>query len=337
MSNIHKKILIIAEAGVNHNGDIDIAKELIVQSAKCGADYIKFQSFTADEIVTKNSKMAKYQKKNTKYKSQYEMLKKLEFKNEWYFDLIQKCKDNNIKFLSSAFDISSIKKVSKYNHDFLKIPSGEITNFVYLKEISKQKKNILLSTGMSSYGEIEDAISILTSYKKNKKKIILLHCTSEYPTPFQEVNLRVLSTLKNTFNLEVGFSDHSKGINIPIASAAFGIKVLEKHFTLNTSMDGPDHSSSLDPIDFKRMVKGIREVEKSLGSSRKSPTPSELKNKLIVRKSIVAKTKIKKGDKFSFQNLDYKRPGDGLSPMRVQDILGREASKDFEIDEKIII
>ena len=265
------------------------------------------------------------------------MLKKLEFKNEWYFDLIQKCKDNNIKFLSSAFDISSIKKVSKYNHDFLKIPSGEITNFVYLKEISKQKKNILLSTGMSSYGEIEDAISILTSYKKNKKKIILLHCTSEYPTPFQEVNLRVLSTLKNTFNLEVGFSDHSKGINIPIASAAFGIKVLEKHFTLNTSMDGPDHSSSLDPIDFKRMVKGIREVEKSLGSSRKSPTPSELKNKLIVRKSIVAKTKIKKGDKFSFQNLDYKRPGDGLSPMRVQDILGREASKDFEIDEKIII
>ncbi|EGK8203502.1 N-acetylneuraminate synthase [Campylobacter coli] len=331
-----KQVLIIAEAGVNHNGDIDLAKRLIDVASEAGADYVKFQTFKTELCISKNAQKAAYQLKTTsKTESQFEMIKKLEFSKQTHEILINYCKKRDIKFLSTAFDLESIDLLIELGIDIFKIPSGEITNFPYLKKIAYLNKKIILSTGMATLGEIERALEVLVDNGTSREKITILHCNTEYPTPFEDVNLKAMQTIKNAFHLPVGYSDHTTGTIIPIAAVAMGACIIEKHFTLDKNMEGPDHLASLEPDELKIMVKNIRELEQALGDGIKKPSKSESKNINIGRKSLVAISPIKKGDLFTERNLGVKRPGNGISPMEWDNIVGKIANKDFDIDEPI--
>ncbi|MBC3888242.1 N-acetylneuraminate synthase [Acetobacterium paludosum] len=327
-------VLIIAEAGVNHNGSLENAKKLVDQAKKCGADCIKFQTFKSDNLVSKDAAKADYQKKNTKSnETQLEMLRKLELSFDDFVELSEYCKQKKILFVSTAFDFDSIDFLNGLVMEFWKIPSGEITNLPYLIKIAKTHKPIILSTGMSTLEEVEQAVDILRS--NNCGDITLLHCTTEYPAPYEVVNLKAMETLRQKFNIPVGYSDHTKGIEIAIAAVAIGATVIEKHFTLDRNMKGPDHQASLEPHELKAMVEAIHNVEVAMGNGVKKPAESEIKNRSIARKSIIANQSIKKGDIFTEKNLTVKRPGDGISPMKWFEVLGKNAVKDFEEDELI--
>jgi len=355
------KTYIIAEVGVNHNSSLEMAQKLIDVAASVGANAVKFQSFKADKIVTRISPKAEYQISTTALReSQFEMLRRLELDEETHHKLIAHCQKskNKIKFLSSPFDTESLDMLIRLGVSHIKIPSGEITNAPLLLKSARTGLPIILSTGMATLGEIETALGIIafgySRYQGNpsiqnwqeafasvdgqkalKEKITLLHCTTEYPAPFKEINLNAMNTLAKTFFLQVGYSDHTRGIAIPIAAVAQGATVIEKHFTMNKTLPGPDHKASLDPKEFQTMVNCIREVETALGSPLKFPSPSEIKNRSIVRKSLVAKKHIRQGELFSIQNLAIKRPGTGISPLRYWDYLGKPAQKDYQRDEKI--
>ena len=328
--------IIIAEAGVNHNGKISLAKKLISAAANAGANYVKFQTYKTENIVVQNSKLANYQKENIKkFKTQFKMLKKYELKKTDYKLLIDYAKSKNIKFLSSPFDIESIFFLNRFNLDYIKIPSGEIDNLPYLKELGRLNKKIILSTGMSNLYEVDIAIRTLNKYGTKKKNISVLHCHSAYPSNISDLNLNVIYTLKKKFNLKVGFSDHSDNIYAPVIAVALGAQIIEKHLTLNNSMSGPDHKASIEPNKFKNMVNLIRATEIMLGSKKKIPTKNELINKQFVRKSLVAKIDIKKGEKFSTMNLTTKRPGTGISPMKFNSYINKRAKKNYSKDDLI--
>lgn len=331
-----KKVLIIAEAGVNHNGNLTIAKQMVDVAKECGADIIKFQTAKLSSLVSKTAPMAEYQKRNTgENVSQREMLKKLLLSFEQFEELACYCETVGIEFLSTPFDLESVKFLNELGVKFWKIPSGEITNLPYLEAIALTGKDVVLSTGMSTIQEISDSLEILKN--NGAGKITLLHCTTEYPAPYEQVNLNSILTLKTIFGLEVGYSDHTSGIEVPIAATALGATVIEKHFTLDRTMEGPDHKASLEPKELKKMVDAIRNIEKALGDGDKRPSPMEIKNRAVARKSIVASKSIKRGDMLTIDNITTKRPGNGISPMEWYTILGMVASKDFEEDEMIII
>jgi N,N'-diacetyllegionaminate synthase len=332
------KTIVIAEAGVNHNGDLDTAKRLIEVAAKAGADYVKFQTFNAKDLVTVDAVRADYQIRNSQVdESQFQMIQRLELKHEHHQALIDYSNYCGIKFLSTAFDIKSLDFLNTLGVDFLKIPSGEISNYLFLKAVASYRKRIILSTGMSSLADIDNAISVLLKFGASRKDLTLLHCTTEYPAPIDEVNLTVINTLRTAFGVEVGYSDHTMGIAIPISAVALGASVIEKHFTLDRSMDGPDHKASLEPNELALMIDSIRLVERALGDGIKKVTPSEFKNINIARKSLVAADIIRKGEPFTSKNIAVKRPGLGISPMRYEEIIGRLAFKDFNKDDLIEI
>ncbi|MBN2664057.1 MAG: N-acetylneuraminate synthase [Bacteroidales bacterium] len=327
---------IIAEAGVNHNGSIEIAKKLIDVAAKAGVDYVKFQSFKTENLVSKFAAKADYQKKNTHTEeTQFEMIKKLELDIDTHVELIEYCNSKGVEFLSSAFDLESIDVLKNLGIKVWKIPSGEITNLPYLRKIGAFNQKVVMSTGMANLCDIEKAIEILTNAGTIKSNIIILHCNTEYPTPMEDVNLNAMLTIKNAFKTEVGYSDHTLGIEVPIAAVAMGATVIEKHFTLDKNMEGPDHQASLEPQELKAMVLAIRNIYKSMGDGIKKITASENKNIKIARKSIVAIKNIKKNDILDEFNIGVKRPGDGISPMEWDNVIGTKAIKNFEIDEKI--
>lgn len=330
------KTFIIAEAGVNHNGDVNTGKKLIDVASEGGADAVKFQTFKTEKLVSKYAEKAAYQKETTDIsESQFNMIKKLELNLDMHKQLMEHCKFKHIKFLSTPFDIESANFLVKLGMDIIKIPSGEITNFPYLKEIGKFKKNIILSTGMSKLGDIESALNILRG--NGTENIIVLHCNTEYPTPMEDVNLKAMLTIKEAFKIEVGYSDHTLGIEVPIAAVAMGAKVIEKHFTLDKNMQGPDHRASLEPHELKAMIGAIRNIEKAMGDGVKKPSKSEMKNINVARKSIVASRKIKKDEVFTEDNLTVKRPGHGISPMEWDNILGKQSNRDYSEDELIEI
>lgn len=330
------KTIIIAEAGVNHNGSLAIAKRLIEEAAKAGADYIKFQSFVTENLVSRNAKLADYQKINLdSEKSQFEMLKELELSLNDHYELIEYCHQLKIAFFSTAFDMDSIDLLSKLDLPIWKIPSGEITNLPYLQKIGSFNKPIILSTGMATLGEIEAAIEVLENAGTPRGQITVLHCTSEYPAPINEVNLKAMATIAEAFKVKVGYSDHTVGIEISLAAVSLGATVIEKHFTLDRNMKGPDHKASLEPDEFKKMVKSIRNIERAMGNGIKRPTPSEIKNKIAARKSIVAAKTIQAGELFTIENLTVKRPGNGVSPMLWNQLLSIKAKRDYQLDELI--
>ncbi|MTI59628.1 MAG: N-acetylneuraminate synthase [Firmicutes bacterium] len=330
------KVFIIAEAGVNHNGSINIAKKLIDTASEAGADAVKFQTFKAENVVSISAEKAEYQKKTTNNnEEQYGMIKKLELDRDKHLELLDYCRYKNIIFLSSPFDRESIRLLNELKLEIFKIPSGEITNLPYLRKIGKLKKKVILSTGMSNLGEIEAALKILR--ENGTKDITVLHCNTEYPTPMEDVNLKAMLTIKEAFKVEVGYSDHSSGVEVPIAAVAMGAKVIEKHFTLDKKMLGPDHKASLEFCELKEVVKAIRNIEKALGNGIKEPSESEFPNIEIARKSIVAKCNIRKGETFSENNLTVKRPGNGISPMRWDEMIGEIARRDYREDELIEI
>lgn len=332
-----RKVLIIAEAGVNHNGDINLAKELVDAAAEAGVDYVKFQTFNSKKLASKKAQKATYQKENTKNndESQLIMLQNLELSKEAHFELISHCNSRGIKFLSTGFDLESITFLNDLKIDLFKIPSGEITNLPYLRTIGSYKKPLIISTGMANMKEIEDALNVVLDAGTNKKDITILHCNTEYPTPMEDVNLRAMLTIRDKFKVNIGYSDHTLGIEVPIAAVSLGATVIEKHFTLDKTMDGPDHRASLEPSELKAMVKAIRNIELSLGNGIKEPSKSEKKNKTIARKSIVANKDIKKGEIFTSDNLTTKRPGSGISPMRWDEVIGKRATKDYLEDDFI--
>lgn len=332
------KTLIIAEAGVNHNGDIELAKKLIAAAADAGADYVKFQTFKAEKLASLAAKKAEYQKSNMKEDqsdSQLDMLKKLELSLEDHCELIKYCKQKNIRFLSTAFDLDSIDLLKELGITIGKIPSGEITNYPYLVKMAHTFESIIMSTGMSTISDIREALEVLTLNGKSKNDITILHCNTEYPTPMQDVNLLAMNAIKNEFKIEVGYSDHTLGIEVPIAAVALGARIIEKHFTLDKTMQGPDHKASLEPSELKDMVQAIRNIEKALGHTEKIVSTSEQKNKVIARKSIVAMIPIKKGDVFTELNVTVKRPGDGINPMKWKEVIGKISKRDFMEDELI--
>lgn len=327
-------VVVIAEAGVNHNGDIQLAYKMIDAAKEAGADIIKFQTAKPELVISKFAQKAEYQKNTTgSEESQLEMCKKIHLKFEDYIPLKKYCKKIGIKFLSTPFDLDSIEFLEKLGCDIWKIPSGEITNLPYLIKIAKTGKEIILSTGMCEMDEIQTAIKTLKKYGAGK--ISLLHCTTEYPTPYQDVNLKAMQTMKKEFGLPVGYSDHTQGIEVPVAAVAMGATIIEKHFTLDKNMEGPDHKASLEPSELAQMVIAIRNIEKAIGDGIKQPAESEIKNIAIARKSIVAAKAIKKGETLTESNLTTKRPGNGVSPMKWFDILGTQAIRDFEEDELI--
>lgn len=329
-----EKVYIIAEAGVNHNGDINIAKALIDGAVEAKADAIKFQTFRAEKLVTKTANKAPYQTKlTTKVESQYEMLKRLELDYEMHIELIEYCKYKGIQFLSTPFDIESIDLLVQLGINIFKIPSGEITNFPYLKRIGSLKKKVILSTGMCNLSEIKDAIGVLR--KEGADDIAVLHCNTEYPTPMEDVNLEAMRTIKKELNIKVGYSDHTLGIEVPIAAVAMGATIIEKHFTLDKNMEGPDHKASLECKELAEMVRCIRNIERAFGDGVKRATRSELKNIEVARKSIVAAKDIMRGEIFTEDNLTTKRPGNGISPMKWNQIIGQIADKDYKKDELI--
>lgn len=327
-------VCIIAEAGVNHNGSLEIAKKMVLEAKNAGADYVKFQTFIPELLVSKFAQKASYQKENTgNSESQLQMLKKLALSEQEFIELRQYCEKTEIGFLSTPFDLESIEILQKMNMDFWKLPSGEITNLPYLEEIGKTKKPVVLSTGMAEIDEVAAAIEVLK--KSGTTEISILHCNTQYPTPFQDVNLLAMEQLRKSFQVVVGYSDHTKGIEVPIAAVALGAQIIEKHFTLDCAMTGPDHKASLEPTELKSMVEAIRNIEQALGDGHKKRTESEKENCKVARKSIVAKCPIRKGEVFSKENLTVKRPGDGISPMKWYDVIGKTAAFDFETDELI--
>lgn len=327
-------VCIIAEAGVNHNGNINIAKQMIDAAKEAGVDYIKFQTFIPDKLVSKYAEKANYQKDNTgSNESQLDMLNKLALSNADFVMLSDYCKKVGIGFLSTPFDMDSIDFLDSMGMDCWKIPSGEITNLPYLEKIGKTHQNVILSTGMSTIKEIEDAISILE--KSGANRIDLLHCNTQYPTPMGDVNLKAMNTIASVTGRKVGYSDHTVGIEVPIAAVAMGAEIIEKHFTLDRTMEGPDHKASLEPSELKAMVDSIRNIELAIGNGDKAPTDSEMDNIKVARKSIVASRIIKSGELLTEDNVTVKRPGNGISPMRWYDVLGTKANKDYEEDELI--
>ena len=327
-------VFIIAEAGVNHNGSIDLAKKLIDVASAAGADAVKFQTFKAKNLATKSSEKANYQKNTTDQKeTQFNMLKKLELSKEMHLELINYSKNKDIKFLSSPFDHDSIELLKDLGLEIFKIPSGEITNLPYLRHIGKLNKKIILSTGMSNIDEVKNALDILVSSGTKKNNITVLHANTEYPTQMEDVNLKAMVIMGKELNVNFGYSDHTLGIEVDIAAVALGASIIEKHFTLNCNMEGPDHKASLEPDQLNKIVISIRNIEKALGNGIKKPSKSELPNIQIVRKSIIAKTKIKKGEILNENNLAVKRPGGGISPMKWDEIIGTKAIKDYNEDE----
>ena len=330
------RVFIIAEAGVNHNGSIQLAKKLIDVAVDAKADAVKFQTFKTENLVSKNAQKADYQKQTTNSgESQFDMIKKLELDLDTHKELIAYCKTKNIMFLSTPFDYDSIELLNNLGLEIFKIPSGEITNLPYLRHIGKLNKKVVLSTGMADIGEIEDTLDILIQAGTKKENITVLHANTEYPTPMEDVNLKAMKTIGNTFDIAYGYSDHTLGIEVDIAAVAMGASCIEKHFTLDKNMEGPDHKASLEPDELKAMVSAIRNIELALGSSVKKPSKSESKNIEIARKSLVAKTNIKKGEIFTENNVTIKRPGNGISPMRWDEIIGTVSQKDYKEDELI--
>lgn len=331
-----KRVFIIAEAGVNHNGNLKIAKKMVDVAVEAGADAVKFQTFKAEEVVARYAKKAKYQQKNAYSKeSQFMMLKRVELDEKAHWELLRYCRERMIIFLSTPFDLKSIDLLNKLGLKIFKIPSGEITNFPYLNKIGKLKKRIILSTGMSDLKEIRVALDILNSAGTSLTNIIVLHCNTEYPTPMKDVNLLAMLTIEKAFGVNIGYSDHTLGIEVPIAAVALGASVIEKHFTLDRNMAGPDHQASLEPGELKAMVFAIRNIEQALGSGKKRPSRSERKNIAIARKSLVAAKKIEKGELFTVDNVTAKRPGNGVSPMNWDRVVGKVAKKNFEEAELI--
>lgn len=332
-----KKVLIIAEAGVNHNGSLELAKKLVDAAAYAGADIVKFQTFKTENLVSQIARKADYQIQNTgnSSESQFEMIKKLELDITSHHILIAHCQQKNIIFLSSAFDLVSVDELINLGVEIFKIPSGEIDNLPYLRKIGSYNKQIILSTGMSTLSDIENALEILTCAGTERNKITILHCNTEYPTPMVDVNLHAMLTIRDAFKLPIGYSDHTLGIEIPVAAVALGATVIEKHFTLDKTMFGPDHKASLEPGELKAMVEAIRNIELALGDGIKKLSNSEAKNKQIARKSIVAASPIKHGELFTSKNLTIKRPGSGVSPLQWDSMIGSSALKDYNIDELI--
>lgn len=333
-----KKTIIIAEAGVNHNGSLDNAFRLVDAASEAGVDYVKFQTFKAENLVAKSAKKAEYQISNTgnATESQLQMLKKLELSPEDHELLIAYCKEKQVQFFSTAFDLDSLEYLAQLGLEFVKIPSGEITNLPYLRKAAALFSNIIISTGMATLGEIKDAVAVFTDAGVPLNNITILHCNTEYPTPMQDVNLKAMLHIHEELGTSVGYSDHTLGTEIPIAAVALGATVIEKHFTLDQHMEGPDHKASLEPTGLIEMVRAIRNVEAAIaGSGYKEPSPSEMKNMGIARKSIVALTPIKKGELFTEANITTKRPGTGISPMRWDEVIGKVAGKDYEEDDLI--
>ena len=331
-----KKTVIIAEAGVNHNGSIELAKKLIDAAAFAGVDYVKFQTFKTENLVTKSAEKAHYQQNNTNnHNSQYTMLKMLELTPEHHFELVEYCANRGIKFFSTAFDLESIDFLASLHLGLWKIPSGEITNYPYLKRIAQYGQPVILSTGMSTMEDIKAAVDILEKHGVGRQQITVLHCNTQYPTPMQDVNLLAMRAIAKEIGVKIGYSDHTLGIEVPIAAVALGATVIEKHFTLDRNMEGPDHKASLEPNELKAMVAAIRNIEKALGTSEKTVSASENENRNVARKSIVAAKYIAKGEKLTEENLTIKRPGNGISPMKWKDVIGKTAIRDFEEDELI--
>ena len=333
-----KHVMIIAEAGVNHNGNIENAFRLVDAAAYAGVDYIKFQTFKAEKLVSGSAKKADYQIQNTRNaeETQLQMLQKLELSQEQHAELIAYCQKKNIQFFSTAFDLDSLAYLHEVGLKMVKIPSGEITNLPYLRKAARLFRQVILSTGMTTISEIKDAVSVFTEAGISKENIIILHCNTEYPTPMDDVNLKAMLHIQEVFGTEIGYSDHTLGIEVPIAAVALGASIIEKHFTLDKTMIGPDHSASLEPDELKAMVSAIRNLEKALsGSGMKEVSPSEQKNMAIARKSIVATKEIHKGELFTEDNIGVKRPGTGISPMKWDEVVGCKAKRDFEPDELI--
>ena len=332
----NQSTIIIAEAGVNHNGSLKSAKKLIDVAVEAGADFVKFQTFKAETLVTRTADKAEYQKEITDTgESQFEMIKELELDRKTHEELIDHCKQIDIQFLSTAFDHESIELLAELNIPLFKIPSGEITNLPYLRHIGRMGKPIIMSTGMSTLDEVHNALNILIESGAEKEQINILHCNTEYPTPMKDVNLKAMLTIKDELGVNIGYSDHTLGIEVPIAAVAMGAAVIEKHFTLDRNMPGPDHRASLEPGELRAMVTAIRNIEKALGDGEKKPSLSETKNISVARKSIVAMISIKKGELFTEENLTVKRPGIGISPMEWDAVIGKAASSDYEMDDLI--
>ena len=332
------KTLIIAEAGVNHNGSLELAFELIDAASEAGADIVKFQTFKAENLVTKSAAKADYQLGTTDVQeTQFEMIKKLELSDDMHLKLISKCKEKGIRFSSTGFDTSSVDFLIKLGVGFLKVPSGEITNLPYLRHVGSKGLPIILSTGMCTMQEVRNVVKILELAGSKKSDITVLHCNTEYPTPMEDVNLLAMLSIEKELGVKVGYSDHTLGIEVPVAAVAMGATIIEKHFTLDRGMDGPDHAASLEPNELKQMVDSIRNIEKAMGDGQKKPSKSEEANLGVARKSIVASKNIKAGEKFTEENIAVKRPGTGLCPMRWDELLGLEAKKDFQADELISI
>ena len=328
--------LIIAEAGVNHNGSLEMAMQLIEKAAESGVDYVKFQTFKSEKLVSRHATKAEYQKANTDGEdSQLKMLQQLELSPDDHLQLIEHCNHCGIKFLSTAFDLDSIDFLDSLNLDLWKIPSGEITNLPYLRRIAQKGSRVIMSTGMCEPEDIEAALNVLTNNGTSLENITLLHCNTEYPTPWGDVNLRAMHDIAKRFNVSVGYSDHTKGIEVPIAAVALGATVIEKHFTLDNNLPGPDHKASLEPQQLKAMVDAIRHIEQALGNGVKQISESERKNIAIARKSIVAASEIKKGELFTEENLTVKRPGGGISPMKWDEVIGTTATRNYQPDELI--
>lgn len=330
------RIRIIAEAGVNHNGDIDLALRLVDAAAEAGADFVKFQTFRTENLVTRKARQAEYQQRNIGdgEDSQFEMLKRLELNEDMHLRLMQRCKEKGIRFLSTPFDLDSIEFLANIGIDIWKIPSGEITNYPYLRAIARKRGEVIMSTGMCEPSDIETAMLALRDNGQDMSRVTLLHCNTQYPTPYEDVNLRAMAGLRE-YAANVGYSDHTPGIEVPIAAAALGATVIEKHFTLSRELPGPDHKASLEPSELKQMVESVRNVEMALGREEKHVTPSEAANITAARKSIVASRKIAKGEILGEENLTAKRPGGGISPMRWKEVEGTAAIRDFEEDEQI--
>lgn len=332
------KVIIIAEAGVNHNGDIELAKKLIDVAVDAEVDFVKFQTFKSESLVSKFAQKAAYQIENTQdaVESQLQMLKKLELSNSQHFELVQYCNNKNISFFSTAFDLESLSFLKELGLNIVKIPSGEITNLPYLRKAATLFKEVIISTGMSSMVEIEEALDIFLQAGTLINDITILHCNSEYPTPMSDVNLNAMLAIQKMFGVKVGYSDHTMGIEVPIAAVALGATMIEKHFTLDRSLPGPDQLASLEPSELKNMVHSIRNIEKAIrGTGIKEPSESEIKNISIARKSLVAKTSIKKGDRFTEFNITTKRPGMGVSPMKWDEVIGKMACQDYDEDDLI--
>ncbi len=331
-----RKVRIIAEAGVNHNGDIELAKKLIDSAANAGADLVKFQTFKASRIATQAAAKAEYQTLTTdKTQSQVAMLSQLELSADMHTILTAHCRDRNIQFFSTGFDIPSLDFLASLGAECFKIPSGEITNLPYLRHIAAFGKPLILSTGMASLGEIEAALEVLETAGMMRNQITVLHCNTDYPTPMHDVNLRAMCSIRDAFGVEVGYSDHTSGIEVSIAAVALGAMVIEKHLTLDCNLPGPDHKASIEPAQFADMVRSIRNIEEAMGDGIKRPSASEIKNRLIARKSLVAATLIRAGERFTADNLTVKRPGSGINPMLMDEVIGLIASRDFKEDDLI--